>query len=826
MPLRNLPIRRKLMVMLFVTSGAVLALTCAFFIGYQYIAYRSAARRNLATLGQLIANNSTAALAFDNTADAHDVLRALRAERHVTRAALYDSHGRIFAWYPASLPASAFPPAPGRLGVRFRNGALIGYRAVRQRSNRSLGTLYLSWSLVALHRQMLLYSLIATVLTGAGLLIAYLISRPVQRQVSRPVLALAEAARAVSDRRDYSVRVTRAGGDELGVLTDAFNHMLEQITADIAERGRTRERLQRQLSRLDLLQHITRAIGERQDLRSIFRVVIDHLEDNLPIDFGCILLVDSAENALTVASISTRGSAPKVTLGEADRVPVDRNGLGRCLRGDLVYEADIAPSLFEFPQSLARAGLRALVVAPLPRESQVFGVLVAARRAPASFSSGECEFLRQLSEHVALAAHQAQLYDALQSAYEDLRQSQHTLLQQERLRALGQMASGVAHDINNAISPISLYADTLLESETGLSERARGYLTIMQGAIHDVAQTVSRMREFYRPREVQVPDGKVDLNRVVRGVLELTRARWRDQPQERGVVIELRTRLMEPAALILGAESEIRDALTNLIFNAVDAMPEGGVLSVTTGATIIGGTQGDGGSDPLDNTSASARMAVSHGVWLEVADTGVGMDEQTRRRCLEPFFTTKGERGTGMGLAMVYGMTRRHGAEIEIDSEPGRGTAVRLVFPAVPVDAREAGKPPAGGGPPRPGRILIVDDDPLIIQSLGETLRGDGHSVTAADGGQSGLDAFGSACDRGQPFEVVITDLGMPHVDGRRVAAGIKARSPGTPVILLTGWGQRLTADGEIPPHVERVLNKPPRLRELRLALQEFLGRP
>ena len=146
-------------------------------------------------------------------------------------------------------------------------------------------------------------------------------------------------------------------------------------------------------------------------------------------------------------------------------MPVDRNGLSRCVRGELVYEPDIAPSRSRSPSTLAKGGLHALVAAPLRAENRVFGVLVAARREAKSFSSGDCEFLRQLSEHVALAAHQAQLYDALQRAYEELRQSQEAVVQQERLRALGQMASGVAHDINNAISPIALYTESMLERE-------------------------------------------------------------------------------------------------------------------------------------------------------------------------------------------------------------------------------------------------------------------------------------------------------------------------------------------------------------------------
>src|SRR5262249_34326445 len=157
-----------------------------------------------------------------------------------------------------------------------------------------------------------------------------------------------------------------------------------------------------------------------------------------------------------------------------------------------------------------------------------------------------------------------------------------------------------------------------------------------------------------------------------------------------------------------------------------------------------------------------------------------------KRRCLEPFFTTKGERGTGLGLAMVYGMSQRHNAEIQIDSAPGKGTSVRLPFPesAIAVAARA----PAITVPGQPLRTLIIDDDPLLIGALMETLETDGHFVTPAAGGQEGIDTF-SAAPKGEPFDVVITDLGMPYVDGRKVSASIKALSPETPVILFTGWG-------------------------------------
>jgi signal transduction histidine kinase len=463
-----------------------------------------------------------------------------------------------------------------------------------------------------------------------------------------------------------------------------------------------------------------------------------------------------------------------------------------------VYEPDVREVPFPLPRRFAAGGFRSLVLAPLLIESNVFGMLIASRRDADAFTSGDCEFLRQVSEHVALATQQAELYGALQRAYDDLRQSQQTALQQERLRALGQMASGIAHDINNAISPVALYTESLLEREPNLSERTRSYLVTIQRAIEDVAETVARMREFYRPREPQIVLGHIHINRAVRQIIELTRARWSDVAQQRGIMIELRTELADDLPELIGAENEVRDALTNLIFNAVDAMPNGGILTLRT--CLMG----------------------SQRVCLEVSDTGLGMDEETRRRCLEPFYTTKGERGTGLGLAMVYGMIQRHSAELKIDSELGKGTTMRLIFTLSAPDTAASGVVPVLLPPQSPLRILLVDDDPVLLQSLRETLEGDGHSITAASGGQAGIDAFAVAVASGTPFDAVVTDLGMPYVDGRKVAATVRAVSPKVPIVMLTGWGQRLVADDEVPPHVDRVLNKPPRLAELRVILAEL----
>lgn len=637
------------------------------------------------------------------------------------------------------------------------------------------------------------------------------------RSVARPLDRLREGtARVGAGALDFRLDVSTR--DEIGDLARAFDGMTERLQqttvsrdelaglngalqAEMGVRQQAEARTTAQLQRLNLLHQITRSIGERQDLRSIFQVVVRSLEDQLPIDFGCICLVDHGSGRLLVSCVGLQGAALAMAMPVAERgyIDIDENGLSRCVRGALVYESDIAAVDFPFPQRLAGGGLRALVLAPLLVESHVFGVLVAARRAPHSFSSGDCEFLRQLSEHVALASKQSELYAALQAAYDEMRQTQQASLQQERLRALGQMASGIAHDINNAISPVVLYTESLLETEAGLSERARSSLQVIKRAIDDVAATVARMREFYRLREPQASLAPLDAGALLQQVADLTRARWNDMPQQRGITIRLALEAAPGLPSIMGVEGEIREALTNLVFNAVDAMPDGGQLTLRT------------------------RLDSARRVCIEVGDSGVGMDEDTRRRCLEPFFTTKGERGTGLGLAMVYGMVERHGAQIDIVTAPGEGTLVRLGFP-LPA-AAAAAAPPRQAAPLRQSvRILAVDDDPLVLKSLRDILERDGHAVTAADGGQNGIDSFRAAQARGEAYALVITDLGMPYVDGRRVAEAIKEMSPTTPVILLTGWGQRIVAEGDLPVHVDRVLGKPPKLGELREALAACCG--
>ena len=617
-------------------------------------------------------------------------------------------------------------------------------------------------------------------------------------------------------RRDFASRrraerMMRAAQQDLelrvGQRTAELELSAAELSAEVAARRGVQDKLQLQVQRLNVLQQITRATAERQDLASIYAVVVGEVEKNLPVQFCCVCSHDAGDSYITVISVGPERAAltGELALAEQSRIVIDDDGLSRCVRGELVYQPDLAQRSFSLAQMLTEAGLRSLVAAPLQVERRVFGVLICVRRRAGSFSSDECEFLRQLSEQVALAAHQAQLYDSLRTAYDNLRRTQNAALQQERLRVLGQMASGVAHDINNAISPVTLYTEALLEEEPGLSSGARGQLEIIQRAIGAVGQTVARLRDFSRQGETQLSMLPVDLNELTRHVIVLTHARWSDMAQRRGVVIETRADLAPDAPPIMGIETELRDAMVNLVFNAVDAMPDGGQLTLRTS---------------LMRTAALRGGPPARFVCLEVADTGVGMDEETRRRCMEPFFTTKGEGGMGLGLAMVYGTMQRHGSDIEIHSAPGQGSTFRFSFPVASAYAIEAATSPPSALPALD--VLVVDDDPLVCEAVYEILRRDGHRVSMADGGQAGIDAFLAARAQGNPFRVVITDLGMPYVDGQQVSAAVRSADPSAILILLTGWGQRI-GEGETPAIVDCVLNKPPTRRALRAALARCL---
>ena len=382
----------------------------------------------------------------------------------------------------------------------------------------------------------------------------------------------------------------------------------------------------------------------------------------------------------------------------------------------------------------------------------------------------------------------------LEVALSDLHRAQETLVHQERLRALGQMASGVTHDFNNALTPIVGYTDLLLARPQILDDREKtlAHLKTVNTAAKDAAHVVKRLREFYRSRDEAEVFPLVSVDSIVTQAISMTRPKWKDQALARGVSIEVIPDLGK-TPLISGNESDLREMLTNLIFNAADATPEGGTI------TVRSRVDGDF-------------------VVVEVADTGTGMTDEVRRKCLDPFFTTKGDAGTGLGLPMVYGIVSRHGGSVGIDSAPGRGTSMAVRLPIKPTAATEAA-PPRQAPELRSLRVLVVDDEPKILSLVGEYLEADRHHVETATNGRDGLNKLSAG-----HFDLIVTDRSMPKMSGEQLAAAAKRLRPETPIVLLTGFGDLMSDQGEQPEGVDLILSKPVTLSALRNAMAKLIA--
>lgn len=372
----------------------------------------------------------------------------------------------------------------------------------------------------------------------------------------------------------------------------------------------------------------------------------------------------------------------------------------------------------------------------------------------------------------------------LEETLEQLGSTQQQVVKQERLRALGMMAGGIAHDFNNALTMMLGYAELLLPwLQQHASSRELAYLNHIIDAAQDAAHVVSRLREFYRPaenNEIRVP---VNLSEIAQAAVSLTAPKWKGKSRADGVQIEVFTELAEVPP-VAGNAAEIREVLTNLIFNAVDAMPDGGSITVST-------------------------TSDENGVVVSVRDTGFGMTEAEIGRCLEPFFTTKGERGTGLGLAVVYGIVQRHEGTIDITSKKGVGTTFAIRLPSTAVQQLAA--PKVAQRVEKKLRILVVDDQEIICELIAEYLKGDGHHAVTAVESSEALVLF-----EREGFDLVITDHSMPGMNGVQLAAAMKELVPQTRVILLTGFGDEMMGRGERPSEIDLVLGKPVSAADLR----------
>jgi len=433
---------------------------------------------------------------------------------------------------------------------------------------------------------------------------------------------------------------------------------------------------------------------------------------------------------------------------------------------------------------------------PILLQEKVLGVInVTNRESGAPFEEEDLSFLYGLAGQAAVAIERARQFDELQQAFASLKDAQKTIVQTARLKALGQMAAGIAHDFNNLLNGILGFSQ-ILERKLAtqapdlpacLADIGRIQKLTLQGA-----ETVKRVQDFTRIRK-DAPSEEVDLNAVVRNAVEITRNRWKDECEMRGVHIEVRLDL-GPIPGTTGNASELGQAVNNLIFNAVDAMPSGGTLTLRTYA-------GEGS------------------IHLEVSDTGVGMTREVRERIFEPFFTTKGS-GQGLGTSIVYGIVSRHDGEIAVSSEVGEGTMIRVRLPlAVPAEKREAENRMAPTKVSHPFNVLIVDDNGVNRELFQAYLEPMGYRTRTAESGAEALEILNR-----ETIDLVVTDLGMPGMSGKQLAKEAKRIRPELPVILVSGWAFQEEESAMKDSGIDALISKPCTAEQFQQAVASALG--
>jgi signal transduction histidine kinase/CheY-like chemotaxis protein len=527
---------------------------------------------------------------------------------------------------------------------------------------------------------------------------------------------------------------------------------------------------------IDMISRLTRVIGTSLDMSEVYETFTSALRNLVEFDRISIGLVDG--DSLRFLAVSSK---VPTELDIGTTIPLKKSVAAWVIahkrtniENDFTQEKQFAVDEIHL-----RDGLRSAIRVPLISKGEIFGTLNLTSCHPGAYGEKEQKILEQIAGHVAVAVQNAQLYDGAKRAYEETRRAydelnaaQEYMIRSEKLRALGEMAGGVAHDFNNVLTIILGRAQLAIESVD--DPVLKKSLTAIEQAALDGAATVRSLQEFTRVRKDRIAD-PVNVSHMVMSALQMAEPRLKESREKDGIAIEVSTELNVKES-VLGDIAELREALINIIFNAVDAMPEGGKLSIKA-------------------------WREDRQVVLSIADTGVGMSDETKDNIFDPYFTTKGPSGMGLGLSMAYGIITRHSGDIGVESSPGEGTTFYIKLPLGGEDMQNGSSSDSLNAKGK-AKILLVDDDPNVNEVLELMLSQIGYEVTAVTHGQEAITLFMQGY-----YDLVITDLGMPDVSGWDVAEAVKQKSPETPVVLITGWGVQV--DSAQRDKVDGVIAKP-----------------
>jgi len=387
------------------------------------------------------------------------------------------------------------------------------------------------------------------------------------------------------------------------------------------------------------------------------------------------------------------------------------------------------------------------------------------------------------------------------------KKTEQEMIRAEKLRVLGELAGGVAHDFNNVLAAILGRTQLLKKTFSGTHdapERDRPFHDLKQGleliekAALDGAETVHRIQEFSRKRnkfDESIYFTDVEPLELIHDALEFTKVRWKDEADSKGIKITIEQKLA-PVPPVSGKASELREVLTNIINNAVDALPQGGTIRIAT-------------------------LSEGNTVSITVEDSGIGIPEEIRDKIFDPFFSTKGPKSTGLGMSVSYGIIDRHRGSIMVDSTKGKGTIFTINLPAA--EQREGRKEKKEAQPvirrSKKATILVIDDEDSVRDLLCDILVDGGHAVEFASSGSEGLKLFNQ-----KEFDLVFTDLGMPGISGWQVAEEVKKIRSNTPVALITGWKIDLEESEKMEKGVDFIVNKPFQMNQVLSLVQEGIA--
>src|SRR6266545_813863 len=602
-------------------------------------------------------------------------------------------------------------------------------------------------------------------------------------------------------------------GRVCGVLmleSDQPNHYSEEELRAIAalgnqaaiamENARLYAEAQERTLQLEVVTRVTQEVSTRDvshELPGILRTIIHQIRRVVPCDYAALALYNEDDDTFSFETVYDFAVRDWADLPPGKRVPADGSSWQTaCRTGTAMIQSELVRSSFAYDRGLAAGGLRAGVVVPIIGASRAIGTLDFASREPGAYGQTQVSTLRELSHYLGTALHNARLSQEREDTAAKLARTQEHLNLVDKVRAVGQLASGVAHDFNNLLAGILGNAQLLLFEAKGDDQREM--LRVIERAAKDGAETVRRLQGFAR-MEHDSPMTEVRLDMLARDAIDITRPRWRDVAQSRGASIEV-VRQLQAVTPLAGRPGELREVLTNLIINAVDALPKGGKIMVNT----------------YDDKAAGDGLGY---VVAEVADSGTGMPPEVRARIFDPFFTTKGEQGTGLGLAVSLGIIQSHGGQIEVESEPGRGTRfiIRLPVRTAAQAAKATRQTKALVIPP--SHILFVENEAMIRDATVRLLTRWGHQVAQASNGAEALQTFAP-----DTFDLVISDLGMPDMNGWDLLGEIKRRDSHVPTVLITGWGRQIGEEETRARGVDFVIEKPFDQDDLRAILAEALG--